>query len=92
MTIEEFLRGKDICLECQRLDYAARYAVFELTLLEAARRLRHADPTECDRFNSLIEEAREKQRESQIALWSHARDHSLGSMTVRSFTSIVKTR
>ncbi len=91
MTIEEFLRRNDRCPECQRLDRAARYAVFELTLLEAARRLRQSDPTECERFNSLIEEAQLKQRESQIALWSHAGDHSLGNMTVRSFTNIVKT-
>ena len=92
MTIQGFLRGNDMCPECRRLDHAARYAAFELTLLEAARRLRQSDPTECDRFNSLIEEAREKQRESQIALWDHARQHSLGNTTVRSLTNIVKMR
>ena len=62
MTMQEFLRGNDICPECQRLDRVSRYAVFELTLLEAARRLRQSDPTECDRFNTLIEESREKYR------------------------------
>jgi len=92
MTIQEFLRDNDMCHECRRLDRAARYTVFELTLLESARRLSQSDPTECDRFNSLIEEAQEKQRESQIALWDHARQHSLGNMTVRSLTNIVKTR
>jgi hypothetical protein len=81
-----------MCPECRRLDRAARYTAFELTLLEAARRLRHSDPTEYDRFNSLIEEAREKQRESQIALWDHARQHSPGNTTVRSLTNIPKMR
>jgi len=92
MTIQEFLRGNDMCPECRRLDRAARYTAFELTLLEAARRLRQSDPTECERFNSLIEDAQRQQRETQIALWDHARQHSLGNMTVRSFADIIKTR
>ena len=66
----------DACLECRRLDLQARSAVLELTLLEAARRLNRADPLECDRFEVLIEEAREEQRRSQFALWGHVREHS----------------
>ena len=90
MTIQEFLKDNDACPECQRLDRASRCCMFELTLLEAARRLRYSDPTECDRFNVLIEEAEQKQRESQIALWDHAREHLRGNMTVRSFSNIMK--
>jgi len=66
----------EACLECRRLDLQARSAVLELTLLEAARRLNRTDPVECDRFNVLIEEAREQQRQSQLALWTHVREHS----------------
>jgi hypothetical protein len=64
------------CLECRRLDLQARSAVLELTLLEAARRLNRNDPVECDRFTVLIEQAREEQQQSQLALWGHAREHS----------------
>ncbi|PYT30352.1 MAG: hypothetical protein DMG57_08895 [Acidobacteria bacterium] len=66
----------DACLECRRLDLQARSAVLELTLLEAARRLNRTNPAECDRFNLLIDEAREGQRQSQLALWTHVREHA----------------
>ena len=64
------------CVECRRLDLQARSSVLELTLLEAARRLNRTDPVECDRFNVLIEQAREEQKQSQIDLWTHVREHS----------------
>jgi len=77
MTVRELATPTDTCSECQRLDRVTRYAAFELTMLEAARWLRRSDPEEHQRFNSLVQDACEKQRQSQVALWSHVRLHSM---------------
>lgn len=77
MMVREMARHADTCSECQRLDRVAQHAALELTLLEAAQGLRRSDPEEYERFNSLIDEARQKQRQSQIALGNHASLHSL---------------
>jgi hypothetical protein len=68
------------CPECRQLEQLAKNAVLELTLLEVASRLRRSDQSEFERFDSLIIEAREQQRDAQREFWNHASRHSDTSM------------